>query len=330
MTAPPAQDARLRGEPVARAVFADLPARYDRLAYLLSFGQDRRWRRAVVGRTAAGQPGLVLDVATGPAGIALAVADRTGADVVGVDLNEPMLRAGVARTRRPGRAAGSGWPSAGPTSCRSPDATFDAVTLLLPAALRGRPGRDRRRDGPLPAPRRHAGQPGVPRAAAARLAGRLVAATPGWRCRCSAGSPAAPPGTGSAGSSGPSISSHYRQHPLDEHIAAWQAAGLTDVGVSMMSLGGGLIMWGRKAARPRDPVRERPDREGQQDAFYALGRGTGGFRDWLTLLHPPYTLWHLSYVAIGAALMPHLVLWRLGGDAAGVLPRGGHRRARPG
>lgn len=47
--------------------------------------------------------------------------------------------------------------------------------------------------------------------------------------------------------------------------------------------------------------------------FYAVGRGTGGFRDWLTLLHPPYTLWHLSYVAIGAALEPDPVLWRLGG-----------------
>ena len=43
---------------------------------------------------------------------------------------------------------------------------------------------------------------------------------------------------------------------------------------------------------------------------WAAGRG---FRDWLTLLHPPYTLWHLSYVAIGAALEPDPVLWRLGG-----------------
>ncbi len=37
-------------------------------------------------------------------------------------------------------------------------------------------------------------------------------------------------------------------------------------------------------------------------AFYALARG--GWRDYATLLHPPYTLWHLSYVAIGAALAP--------------------------
>jgi hypothetical protein len=50
---------------------------------------------------------------------------------------------------------------------------------------------------------------------------------------------------------------------------------------------------------------------GDRSAFYAVGRGTGGPGDWVTLLHPPYTLWHLSYVAIGAAVMPPLVLWRL-------------------
>ena len=48
-------------------------------------------------------------------------------------------------------------------------------------------------------------------------------------------------------------------------------------------------------------------------AFYDTGRGTGGIRDWITLLHPPYTVWHLSYVVFGAAVVPHLVLWRLGG-----------------
>ncbi|HEV2376562.1 MAG TPA: hypothetical protein VGS19_30855 [Streptosporangiaceae bacterium] len=48
-------------------------------------------------------------------------------------------------------------------------------------------------------------------------------------------------------------------------------------------------------------------------AFYAVGRGTGGVGDWVTLLHPPYTLWHLSYVVIGAAVMPHLMPWRLAG-----------------
>jgi hypothetical protein len=42
-------------------------------------------------------------------------------------------------------------------------------------------------------------------------------------------------------------------------------------------------------------------------AFYALA--PGGWRDYVTLLHPPYTAWHLSYVVIGAALAPH---WRPG------------------
>jgi hypothetical protein len=38
-------------------------------------------------------------------------------------------------------------------------------------------------------------------------------------------------------------------------------------------------------------------------AFYSLR--PGGIRDYWTLLHPPYTVWHLSYVLVGAALAPH-------------------------
>jgi hypothetical protein len=45
-------------------------------------------------------------------------------------------------------------------------------------------------------------------------------------------------------------------------------------------------------------------------AFYALAPGR--WRDWWTLLHPPYTLWHLSYVAIGAATAAEVDLYRLG------------------
>jgi hypothetical protein len=49
-------------------------------------------------------------------------------------------------------------------------------------------------------------------------------------------------------------------------------------------------------------------------AFYALE--PGGWRDWVTLLHPPYTLWHLSYVAIGAGLAPVIHWGRFGATAA--------------
>lgn len=44
-------------------------------------------------------------------------------------------------------------------------------------------------------------------------------------------------------------------------------------------------------------------------AFYALG--SGGWRDYVTLLHLPYTAWHLSYVAIGCALAPEFAGRRL-------------------
>jgi hypothetical protein len=44
-------------------------------------------------------------------------------------------------------------------------------------------------------------------------------------------------------------------------------------------------------------------------AFYALA--PGGWRDYVTLIHPPYTAWHLSYVVIGACFAPHVPAWRL-------------------
>ena len=58
-------------------------------------------------------------------------------------------------------------------------------------------------------------------------------------------------------------------------------------------------MTGRPEARP---------------AFYALGQG--GWRDYVTLLHPPYTAWHLSYVVIGGCLAPAVAWGRLGAAVA--------------
>ena len=60
-------------------------------------------------------------------------------------------------------------------------------------------------------------------------------------------------------------------------------------------------------AEPRAPVGA---------AFYA--RGGGRLADWWVLLHPPYTLWHLSYVAMGAALAPRLSWPVLGGTLLGL------------
>src|SRR5271163_2043295 len=61
--------------------------------------------------------------------------------------------------------------------------------------------------------------------------------------------------------------------------------------------------------RPAATARERPAPARERPAFYALGGGRVG--DALTLLHPPYTAWHLSYFALGAAVAPHLYVGRL-------------------
>jgi demethylmenaquinone methyltransferase/2-methoxy-6-polyprenyl-1,4-benzoquinol methylase len=46
---------------------------------------------------------------------------------------------------------------------------------------------------------------------------------------------------------GPSITNHYRLYPVDWTVNAWEKAGINDVHTRSMSLGGGLIMWGRRA-----------------------------------------------------------------------------------
>ena len=61
----------------------------------------------------------------------------------------------------------------------------------------------------------------------------------------------------------------------------------------------------------RPPVSEGVIPPGEiRPAFYA-GRRSGGWWDWWTLLHPPYTAWHLSYAVIGAALAPRAQTSRL-------------------
>ena len=58
------------------------------------------------------------------------------------------------------------------------------------------------------------------------------------------------------------------------------------------------------------PTPEEPeDGSAERPAYYAAR--PGGWRDWWTLLHPPYTAWHLSYAVIGAALAPRVQTSRL-------------------
>lgn len=60
---------------------------------------------------------------------------------------------------------------------------------------------------------------------------------------------------------------------------------------------------------PTAPITQSASPSLERPAFYALR--PGGWRDLITLLHPPYTAWNLANVAIGAALAPHLYAGRL-------------------
>src|SRR5260370_699741 len=54
-------------------------------------------------------------------------------------------------------------------------------------------------------------------------------------------------GYGVGRSLGQNISAHSRRYPVSWTVEAWQKAGFTDVSARVMSLGGGLVMWGTRA-----------------------------------------------------------------------------------
>jgi demethylmenaquinone methyltransferase / 2-methoxy-6-polyprenyl-1,4-benzoquinol methylase len=237
----------------ARQLFAPLPDRYDRLAEILSFGQNGRWRRAMVDRLVAapatGSAGnrVVADVAAGTAGVSLQIADRTGARVIGLDLTEQMLRQG-ARNVAAARASGHvSLINARAEQLPLADASVDALTFTYllryvddPQATLAELARVVRPGGVMASL-----EFSVPPSAFWRFwwrgytalvlpAGGLVTGGPQWY---------------QVGRFlGPSIAGHYRRYPIDWTVRAWQQAGMTDVGYRLMSLGGGLVMWGTRAS----------------------------------------------------------------------------------
>ncbi len=238
---------RSRAEPnaFARELFDGLPTRYDALEELLSFGQNRRWRRAMVDAVAEGQPRTVLDVATGTAGVALMLAGTTGADVTGVDLTEQMLRRGQARVTAAGeqriRLA-----VARAEQLPFSDASFDALTFTYLLRYVADPAATLRelarvvRPGGMVASLEFAVPPRPVWLPAWRLYTRVVLPSAGF---VTGGREWAHVGR----FLGPSIEDHYRRYPVQHHVEMWQEAGFEDVRTRRMSLGGGLVMRGRRA-----------------------------------------------------------------------------------
>jgi demethylmenaquinone methyltransferase / 2-methoxy-6-polyprenyl-1,4-benzoquinol methylase len=234
------EESRTQPNRFARELFEGLPSRYDVLAEVLSFGQNHRWHSALVEavvRRSRGRLERILDVATGTGLVAQQLRCRSSAEVVGVDLTEEMLRR--ARVRMP---------DAGLLVSRAeqlpfPDATFDALTFTYllryvrdPAATVRELARVVRPGGVVAAL-----DFGVPPAL-------------GWRVAWTAYTRIALPAAGAVAGGrewwevgrflGPSISAHERRYPPDWTVEAWQRAGLTQVKVRRMSLGGGVVMSG--------------------------------------------------------------------------------------
>ncbi|MGH8973630.1 MAG: class I SAM-dependent methyltransferase [Acidimicrobiia bacterium] len=240
----------VRAEPAqpnrfAQQLFTGLPARYDLLAELLSFGQNGRWRKAMVDRVVTAAPGRILDVATGTAGVALQLSRRWPGGVVGIDLTEAMLRQGRENVAAAGAADRIDLVVGRAEDLPFPDATFDGLTFTYllryvadPAATLAELARVVKPGGPIASLEFHVppsrfwwGWWWLYTRGVLPAAGGLV----GRRSWFEVGR-----------FLGPSISGHYQRFPLDWTVDAWKQAGLVDVGYRIMSLGGGLVMWGRK------------------------------------------------------------------------------------
>jgi len=227
----------------ANTLFAPLGPTYDRWGSVLSFGQDPRWRRFLVSRVDAQPTDTVLDVATGTAAVALELVRQKDCFVVGIDQSPEMLEVGRKRVTLAGATRQVRLQQADARSLPFDDDRFDALTFTYllryvedPAATLKELARVVRPGGTIAglefgvpdgiwrAPWELWVRVGLP------TAGRLVGH--GWA---------------EVGAFlGPSIREHYADWPLPRLLQAWREAGIEDVRARRLSLGGGIVTWGRK------------------------------------------------------------------------------------
>lgn len=219
----------------ARTLFAPLGPTYDRVGATLSLGQDPRWRRFLVSRLPG--DGHVLDVATGT-GLVAAELLRQGFGVTGVDQSPEMLA--IARRRFGDRVH---LIDASAQALPLDSGSFDHLTFTYllryvadPKATLAELARVVRRGGFVAS--LEFGVPSGPVRPAWQLyvrtvlplAGRVLGN--GW------------PEVGDF--LGRSIRDFWRRHPLEQQLAWWSAAGLHVLGVRRLSLGGAVVIWGRR------------------------------------------------------------------------------------
>ena len=220
----------------ARDLFAPLGPSYDRVGAVLSLGQDPRWRRFLVSRLPR-DGGHVVDVATGT-GLVAAELLRRGFGVTGVDQSPEML---AEARRRFGE--GVELVEASAESLPFPSHAFDHLTFTYLL--------------------RYVPDPGATLVELARVvrSGGMVAslefglpdgvARPAWELYVRAGLPLVGRvlrhGWSEVGDFlGSSIRAYWDAYPLERQLELWAAAGIRDVEVRRLSLGGGVVMCGRR------------------------------------------------------------------------------------
>jgi demethylmenaquinone methyltransferase / 2-methoxy-6-polyprenyl-1,4-benzoquinol methylase len=226
-------------------LFSGLPRRYDAAGAALSFGQDPRWRRAMVGRIAARPSDRVLDVATGTGMVATALVRRYGCSVVGLDQSPEMLAGAQAKLDADPRLASRIELVRGEAeSLPFDDGEFDHLTFTYllryvedPGATLTELARVVKPGGRIGAVEFMLPPNRVARSlwhlytrAAMPVLGRLISRE--WY---------------EVGRFlGPSIGDFYARLPLDRQLDLWRAAGIDDVQDRVMSLGGGVVIWGTR------------------------------------------------------------------------------------
>lgn len=230
----------------ALQLFEGLPGAYDRMGALLSFGQDPRWRRALVEAVAPRPGDRVLDVATGTGMVAEALVRAGGCQVVALDQSEAMLGAARARLGRdPALAASISLVTGQAEQLPFADAEFDALSftyLLRYVDDRAATMRELARVV-RPGGRIAMVEFAVPSNPALRAL---------WRVHTRVGLPL----IGRLVSSswvdvgrflGPNIEQLYANEP--DLTKLWEAAGIAGVVERRMSFGAGLVMSGVRDGR---------------------------------------------------------------------------------
>jgi demethylmenaquinone methyltransferase / 2-methoxy-6-polyprenyl-1,4-benzoquinol methylase len=232
----------------ALELFRGLPRRYDALAAAFSFGQDPRWRRAMVKAVAPTAGDRVLDVATGTGMVAAELVARGGCSVVALDQSAEMLAGARARlAARPQLAARVELIEGQAEQLPFADGSFDALTFTYLLRYVDDPRATMRELARVVVPGGRVGS--LEFAVPPRLPVRIA-----WRLYTAVGLPL----LGRLVSRdwaqvgrflGPSIRGFYARHPLERIVQYWREAGLEDIQVRRMSLGGGIVMSARKSGR---------------------------------------------------------------------------------